>query len=290
MRLSGKNALVTGTSRGIGPAIARALAAEGARVLCHARHEAPAQALAEELGGVAVVGDLSADGLGIKAADRKRLAGVDHVVHLAALYDMTADDERNRQVNVEGTRRVVELAGAVGAKRFHHVSSVAVAGEFSGRFTEAMFAEGQHLPSPYHATKYEAERIVREEAGMPWRVYRPAVVVGFAAETGDEHGSALDYARDKLSRKGCDLLVLNRVDGGRAFEVADNAGVLLAADGTEPVQIPLGPKTVLSGVLCDAIAARLNAARPDTARPDTARPDAARPDAAPADSLAEGPE
>ena len=127
---------------------------------------------------VAVVGDLSADGLGLKAADRKRLTGVDHVVHLAALYDMTADDERNRQVNVEGTRRVVELAGALGARRFHHVSSVAVAGEHKGRFTEAMFAEGQHLPSPYHATKYEAERIVREEAGMPWRVYRPAVVVG----------------------------------------------------------------------------------------------------------------
>ncbi|TAL17159.1 MAG: SDR family oxidoreductase, partial [Frankiales bacterium] len=127
---------------------------------------------------VAVVGDLSADDLGIKAADRKRLTGVDHVVHLAALYDMTADDERNRQVNVEGTRRVVELAEAVGAKRFHHVSSVAVAGEHKGRFTEAMFAEGQHLPSPYHATKYEAERIVREQAQMPWRVYRPAVVVG----------------------------------------------------------------------------------------------------------------
>ena len=127
---------------------------------------------------VAVVGDLSASNLGIKAADRKRLTGVDHVVHLAALYDMTADDERNRQVNVEGTRRVVELAEAVGARRFHHVSSVAVAGEHKGRFTEAMFAEGQHLPSPYHATKYEAERIVREEAGMPWRVYRPAVVVG----------------------------------------------------------------------------------------------------------------
>ena len=125
-----------------------------------------------------VVGDLSADGLGLKAADRKRLHAVDHLVHLAALYDMTADDERNRQVNVEGTRRVVELAGALGAKRFHHVSSVAIAGDRPGRFDEAMFAEGQHLPSPYHATKYEAERIVRQEAAMPWRVYRPAVVVG----------------------------------------------------------------------------------------------------------------
>jgi phosphopantothenoylcysteine decarboxylase/phosphopantothenate--cysteine ligase len=91
---------------------------------------------------------------------------------------------------------------------------------------------------------------------------RPPLVVGFAAETGDDQGSALDYARDKLRRKGCDLLVLNRVDGGRAFEVADNAGVLLAADGAADVQIPLGPKTVLAGALCDAIAARLDAVAP----------------------------
>ena len=59
MTLSGKNALVTGTSRGIGPAIARALAQEGARVLCHARRESDAGVLAEELGGVAIRGDLS---------------------------------------------------------------------------------------------------------------------------------------------------------------------------------------------------------------------------------------
>ena len=77
------------------------------------------------------------------------------------------------------------------------------------------------------------------EPGHPGRHRRararsPAVVVGFAAETGDERGSVLDYARDKLARKGCDLLVVNRVDGGRAFEVADNAGVILAADGSEP--------------------------------------------------------
>ncbi len=98
---------------------------------------------------------------------------------------------------------------------------------------------------------------------------RPRLVVGFAAETGDDQGSALDYARDKLRRKGCDLLVLNRVDGGRAFEVADNAGVLLAADGAADAQIPLGPKTVLAGVLCDAIAARLDAVAP---RPVPERP------------------
>jgi len=90
---------------------------------------------------------------------------------------------------------------------------------------------------------------------------RPTVVVGFAAETGDERGSALDYARDKLARKGCDLLVLNRVDEGRAFEVTENAGVLLSANGSAPITIPLGPKTGLAGVVCGAIAASLRAAR-----------------------------
>ena len=90
---------------------------------------------------------------------------------------------------------------------------------------------------------------------------RPEVVVGFAAETGDDQGSILDYARDKLSRKGCDLLVLNRVDGGRAFEVADNAGVILSADSKDEVQIPLGPKTLLAAAVCDAIAARLDPTR-----------------------------
>jgi thioester reductase-like protein len=123
-------------------------------------------------------GDLPPTASGLKAADRKRLQGVDHVVHLAALYDMTADDERNRQVNVEGTRRVVELANALGAGCLHHVSSVAVAGEHVGAFTEEMFDEGQELLSPYHLTKFEAERLVRQESEVPWRVYRPAVVVG----------------------------------------------------------------------------------------------------------------
>ncbi len=41
-----------------------------------------------------------------------------------------------------------------------------------------MFDVGQKLPSPYHRTKFEAERIVREQPYVPWRVYRPAIVVG----------------------------------------------------------------------------------------------------------------
>ncbi|TVT48850.1 bifunctional phosphopantothenoylcysteine decarboxylase/phosphopantothenate--cysteine ligase CoaBC [Amycolatopsis rhizosphaerae] len=78
------------------------------------------------------------------------------------------------------------------------------------------------------------------------------VIVGFAAETGDEQGSVLDHARAKLRRKGCDLLVVNAVGDGRAFEVEDNAGWLLAADGTERA-IPLGSKAQLAATLWDAV-------------------------------------
>jgi phosphopantothenoylcysteine decarboxylase/phosphopantothenate--cysteine ligase len=82
------------------------------------------------------------------------------------------------------------------------------------------------------------------------------VVVGFAAETGDESGDVLHHGRAKLARKGCDLLVVNTVGDGTAFEVADNAGWLLAADGSETV-LPSGSKALLASRVWDAVVARL---------------------------------
>ncbi|MCW2542530.1 MAG: short-chain dehydrogenase [Frankiales bacterium] len=125
-----------------------------------------------------LVGDLRAERLGVTQKDITALKGkVDHVVHLAAIYDMTAGEEENHELNVGGTQRALDLAAAVGGT-FHHVSSVAAAGEHRGQFTEEMFDEGQELPSPYHRTKYESEGLVRDQSAVPWRVYRPAVVVG----------------------------------------------------------------------------------------------------------------
>jgi phosphopantothenoylcysteine decarboxylase/phosphopantothenate--cysteine ligase len=79
------------------------------------------------------------------------------------------------------------------------------------------------------------------------------VVVGFAAETGDASTSVLEYGRAKLKRKGCDWLVVNAVGDGRAFEVEDNAGWLLAADGAE-TPIPHGSKARLASAVWDAVA------------------------------------
>ncbi len=122
----------------------------------------------------ALVGDLTAPGLGL---GRRGPRAADHLLHLGAIYDMTASAEDSQAANVVGTTGVIALAKRLGAT-LHHVSSVAVAGEHKGHFSEDDFDLGQPLASPYHATKFEAEKLVRETCTTPWRIYRPAIVVG----------------------------------------------------------------------------------------------------------------
>ncbi|BBY11881.1 short chain dehydrogenase [Mycobacterium marseillense] len=108
------------------------------------------------------------------------LGEIDHVVHCAAIYDITAGEpERSAMyvANVEATRAVIGLAQRLDAT-MHHVSSIAVAGDFRGEYTEDDFDVGQQLPTPYHQTKFEAELLVRSAPGLRYRIYRPAVVVG----------------------------------------------------------------------------------------------------------------
>jgi len=132
-----------------------------------------------------VIGDLRRPLLGIEKEQVAELRGkIEHFFHLAAVYDMTAPAERNTAVNVGGTTHAVELARAIDAKHMHHVSSIAVAGTYKGVFDEGMFDEGQRLPSAYHRTKFESERIVRDQPYIPWRVYRPGIVVG-DSQTGE---------------------------------------------------------------------------------------------------------
>jgi thioester reductase-like protein len=134
---------------------------------------------------VPVIGDLSQPHLGLHDKVDELKGEVDHFFHLAAIYDMTADAESQRVANVEGTRHAVELAGDIGAKHFHMVSSIAAAGLYKGTFTEEMFEEAHDVENhPYFQTKHESEAVVREESKVPWRVYRPGIVVGHS-ETGE---------------------------------------------------------------------------------------------------------
>ena len=128
---------------------------------------------------VAVHGDLTTKKLGVSADDVKKLKGqIDHFYHLAAVYDLGADEESQTAVNIDGTRNTVEFAKAIEAGHFHHVSSIAAAGLYEGVFREDMFEEAENYDHPYFKTKHESEKIVRKECKVPWTVFRPAMVVG----------------------------------------------------------------------------------------------------------------
>jgi NAD(P)-dependent dehydrogenase (short-subunit alcohol dehydrogenase family) len=129
---------------------------------------------------VPVPGDLSKEALGVDGFEER----IDHLFHLAAVYDVDADEETAIRANVEGTRNVIEFANRHEVGRFHHMSSIAVAGRYRGVFQEDMFDEGQDLPHHYHRTKFESEKLAREELDAKLLVYRPGIVVGHS-ETGE---------------------------------------------------------------------------------------------------------
>jgi NAD(P)-dependent dehydrogenase (short-subunit alcohol dehydrogenase family) len=136
---------------------------------------------------VPVFGDLTSKKLVVSAEDIKGLKGqVDHFYHLAAVYDLQADEDSQIAVNIEGTRHTVEFAKAIDAAHFHHISSIAAAGLYEGVFREDMFDEAENYDHAYFRTKHESEKIVRTECKVPWTVYRPAMVVG------DSHTGEMD--------------------------------------------------------------------------------------------------
>lgn len=139
----------------------------------------------DEQRAIPIVGDMAHPQLGVSAIEQEPLVGnIDHFLHLAAIYDLNAKAGIQQQVNTEGTRQALQLAERLGARCFHHCSSIAVAGLFDGLFREDMFDEAEHLDMPYFQTKHEAEGIVRKESTIPWRIYRPGIVVG-DANTGE---------------------------------------------------------------------------------------------------------
>jgi thioester reductase-like protein/short-subunit dehydrogenase involved in D-alanine esterification of teichoic acids len=198
-----------------------------------------------------LVGDLTAANLGLTDEAVAELGAVDHIVHCAAIYDMTADEDDQRAANVEGTRAVIDLARRLDTT-LHHVSSIAVAGTYHGDFTEDDFDVGQDLPTPYHQTKFEAELLVRSAAGLRMRVYRPAVVVG-DSRTGEMDKVDGPYYFFGLLRK---LAVLPRFtpmvlpDTGRTNMVpvdfvVDAVVALMHADGRDGQTFHLtAPKTI----------------------------------------------
>ncbi len=133
---------------------------------------------------IAIEGDLTASLCGVSEMDRARMRGqIEHFIHLAALYDLNARAAEFEDANVLGTRNALALASDLHSGCFHLCSSIAAAGRYAGVFREEMFDEAYGFDHAYFRTKHESEAIVRREARIPWRIFRPAMVVGHS-ETG----------------------------------------------------------------------------------------------------------
>ena len=117
----------------------------------------------------ALPGDLTA---GVHAPEEE----IELVCHCAAsiAFDLPLDEAR--EINVDGTRAIIELAREAGARRFVHVSTAYVSGTHSGVFTEDML--GTDFRNTYEQTKCEAERIVADVSGMDIAIARPSIVMG----------------------------------------------------------------------------------------------------------------
>jgi NAD(P)-dependent dehydrogenase (short-subunit alcohol dehydrogenase family) len=183
---------VTGATGFLGRHLVERLVARGDTIhaLIREGSEEKLEALRQRLGVgsnrlVGVTGDLSAPRLGVEAEELERLRGnVDHLFHLAAIYDMEADAEVQYRANVTGTERTLEFANTVEAGVVQHTSSIAAAGDYNGWFREDMLSEATGLDDPYFATKHQSEQAVHTGCDRPFRIYRPGIIVGHS-ETGE---------------------------------------------------------------------------------------------------------
>lgn len=150
------------------------------------------------------------------------------------------------ELDAEMTKRAVDADAVIMAAAVADFRPVTTA--------ESKIKKGPAGPAPIElATNPDILRGLVESRAAG-RIPEDVVIVGFAAETGDATGGVLDHGREKLRRKGCDLLVVNAVGNGKAFGTEDNTGWLLAATGSETA-LPLGSKTLMASRILDEVRA-----------------------------------
>ena len=167
--------LLTGATGFLGSHVARALVAAGHAVRALARPQASRAILADVPELEWLTGDiLDAPSLRVAAA------GCEAVVHAAAMVDFAPSRAlRQREVNVEGTRYVLEAARAAGATRFVHTSSVATIGRTrDGAVADEETRYDWPVGLGYNESKRDAERIVRRAEGIATVCVNPALVFG----------------------------------------------------------------------------------------------------------------
>jgi dihydroflavonol-4-reductase len=176
---------ITGGTGFIGQHVVALLAKRGARVTALTRASSDVRRL-KDLGVECRVAPLEDVGAMIQA-----LQGCEYLFHIAACVSFGDDLPRLRQINVEGTRRILHAASASNVSRIIYTSSVAAIGA-----TSHPVIMNEQTPwtlrcdVPYVTTKKEAEELVlqRSTEGMDIVVVNPTCVLGPNDFAGSEFG------------------------------------------------------------------------------------------------------
>ena len=204
----------------------------------------------------ALPGDLTA---GVEAPDTE----IEIVCHCAAsiAFDLPLDEAR--AINVEGTRTMLALAQATGARRFVHVSTAYVAGTHVGEFGEDML--GTEFRNTYEQTKSEAERLVSEVAGMEVAIARPSIVMG-ESDTGWTPAFNVLYWPLRAFARGLFEQVPARPDGRvdvvPVDYVADGIFKLIESDATGTFNLVSGAHAATVDELSELACAHFDRPRP----------------------------
>jgi len=132
---------------------------------------------------VALCGDLTAPGLGLDPAAHELALGASEIIHGAGSVAFNLPLDKSRAINVEGTKRMLELAEESHRRntlrRFTYVSTAYVAGDCRGRVREHAAGPRKRFRNTYEHSKSEAEALVQERRSLlPVTIVRPSIVVG----------------------------------------------------------------------------------------------------------------
>jgi len=164
-----------------------------------------------------IEGDIAEKGLGIvKSRMDKLRSEIDTIYHSAALCQFNVPMPIIRKINVSGTKNVLDFA--LQCKRngqfqsFNHISTIGVAGKFSGRFYEDDLDVGQEFDNTYEQSKFEAEKLVEEyrKKGLAIPVFRPGIIVGGSVTNEVSEFQILYQILHLLSLEIFDEIPLNR--------------------------------------------------------------------------------
>ena len=208
----------------------------------------------------ALAGDLTGD---IAAPPRE----LDLVCHCAASISFDLPLEEARAINVEGTRAMLGLARAAGARRFVHVSTAYVAGTRPGDFGEDMLDEGQGFRNTYEQTKWEAEHLVADRAGdfASTAVARPSIVMGESDSGWTPAFNVLYWPLRAFARGLFDQVPAKpdgRVDVVPVDHVADGIMRLVEGDATGTFNLVSGAHAATVDQLAELACAHFDRPRP----------------------------